>query len=257
MNTNAYWIGGRLARTGTMLSRVETVDDDLGEISAALHGTFERRADFVVVVGGLGPTPDDMTLKGVAKALKSKLRTSAVALGMVKRHYDEVGRGRVKMTKERMKMALIPEGATPLGNEWGMAPGVRLEAGSAVVFCLPGVPREMRGIFLRRVEPEIKAKLGDLWRSGVRLRIEGVYESDLAPLIKKQAEEHPGAYIKSHPRGVKEGISELELDAVVVKRTAADADSEIGEIASAFTAWVERNGGSVVQLKESRTGNRP
>src|SRR5208283_150359 len=86
VNTNAYWMGARLLAAGIMLDRILTVTDSLPEISSGLNELLSRSPDFVIVVGGLGPTPDDMTLRGVAMALGRKVRTDEVALGMIKDH---------------------------------------------------------------------------------------------------------------------------------------------------------------------------
>ena len=214
LNTNAHWAGGKLARIGTMLKEITTVDDDLEEISRALRACLARKPDVLVVVGGLGPTPDDMTLKGIAMGLRRRLEVSGEALKMVKEHYEKRGMGDVVMTPARKKMATIPVGAKPLSNELGTAAAVRIESGRTVIFCLPGVPIEMKSIFSRFVLPEVEGRLGVLGRKAIRMKIEGVYESALAPVIRKELELHPGTYIKSHPRGIREGRSRIELDIV-------------------------------------------
>src|SRR5712691_9846464 len=140
VNTNAHWIGGRLARMGTRLSRITTVDDNLREISSSLRDSLSRKPEYLVVVGGLGPTPDDMTLAGIAKGLRRRLEVNREALRMVRAHYVEKGRDDLKLTSARRKMARLPLGATPLKNNAGTAPGVRLEVGRTIIFSLPGVP---------------------------------------------------------------------------------------------------------------------
>jgi nicotinamide-nucleotide amidase len=245
LNTNAHWVGKRLARLGTMLKEVTTVDDDLGEIAAAFKAAIRRTPDFLVVVGGLGPTPDDMTLKGVAKALDVGLRRNDSALELIRQHYAKRGMADVEMTPARTKMARLPAGASPVMNEVGTAPGVRLTASNTVVYCLPGVPAEMRGIFLKSVEPEVRAKLGKLHRKYVTLKLEGVLESVLAPVIKEELRKHPGAYVKSHPRGIREGISRIELDIAVVGESKERTDREGTTIASEMESAVSRMGGRI------------
>ncbi len=216
LNTNAHWVGKRLARMGTMLSEITTVDDDPEEIASGLKGCLARSADFVVVVGGLGPTPDDMTLKGIAKGLGRTMKSNGKALSLIKEHNKKRGMGDIKMTSARRKMALMPVGAKPIRNEVGTAPGVRLGVGKTTIFSLPGVPSEMKSIFVRSVEPEIGEMLGKLHRKYISLKLEGIFESALAPIIERELKRHPGAYIKSHPRGVRDGTSKIELDIVVV-----------------------------------------
>ena len=245
LNTNAHWLGRRLALMGTMIKQMATVDDDLGEIREALRSSVSRHPDFIVVVGGLGPTPDDMTLKGIALGTGRRLVLSGEALRMVREHYAGRGMAGIELTPARRKMATLPSHATPLVNRVGTAPGVRLEVAGSVVFCLPGVPSEMRSIFRRSVEPEIRSRVGTLSRAAVTLKFEGIYESAMAPLIARELRRNPGVYIKSHPRGVREGVSRIELDIVSVKEDEAEARKTSAGIAKEMMGAVEEAGGVV------------
>jgi molybdenum cofactor synthesis domain-containing protein len=218
LNTNSHWIGGRVARMGVVMSVITTVDDDLREISSTLREILRRRPAFVFVVGGLGPTPDDMTLKGIALGLRLKMKTSGKALSMIREHYAGRGMASIELTPARRKMALLPVGAEPVPNDVGTAPAVRLAHGRTVIFSLPGVPSEMKSIFTKSVEPELKRSIGPLSRRVYRLKLEGIMESALAPIILKAMKTNPGAYIKSHPKGVEDGVSKLEVDVAVIAR---------------------------------------
>ena len=249
LNTNAHWIGKRLAKMGTMLKEITTVDDDLDEIGAAFRTCLARSPDLLVVVGGLGPTPDDMTLKGVAGALGVSLRQNPDALKLIKAHYAKRGLTSIELTPARLKMAKLPVGAQPVLNEEGTAPAVRIEKGKTTVYCLPGVPVEMRSIFRRSVEPEVRAKLGKLHRKSVTMKLEGVLESALAPIISQELGRHPGAYIKSHPRGIREGVSRIELDIAVVSEERTEAEAEGEMIAKEMERAVVATGGRVVSAR--------
>jgi len=245
MNSNAHWIGKRLAGMGTMLKEITTVDDDLDEIASAYSAAVRRNPDFLIVVGGLGPTPDDMTLRGIAEGMGVTLRRSEQALRLIREHYARRGLEHIEMTPSRLKMANLPAGAEAVLNEVGTAPGVRVVEGRTTVYCLPGVPVEMRGIFRRTIEPEIRGRLGNLHRKYVTMKLEGILESALAPTIAKEMKKHPGAYIKSHPRGIREGISRIELDIAVVGENRLRTDDEGEEIASDMRREIEDAGGSV------------
>jgi len=252
LNTNAHWVGKRLARLGIMLKQVTTIDDDLSEIASSFRSITRRGPDFLIVVGGLGPTPDDMTLKGVAGALGVELRKNPEALRMMRAHYAKRGMADVELTPARLKMTRLPVGAEPVTNEAGTAPGVRLVAGKTTVFCLPGVPAEMRGIFRRSVEPEIRGKLGKLYRRYITMKMEGVLESALAPVIEEELRRHPGAYVKSHPRGVREGISRIELDIAVVGESKDWAYMEGGAIRDEVERAVVGLGGEIRNVGGAR-----
>ncbi len=246
LNSNAQWMGRRLARRGTLLAEITTVDDDLGEIAAGLKGCMARRADFVVVVGGLGPTPDDMTLKGIALGIGRKLRLNTQALSLIREHYVKRNLGDIEMTPARKKMATLPIGAEPVRNEEGTAPGVRLELDGTTVFCLPGVPSEMKSIFKESVEPQIAAELGVLHRKYISMKLEGIYESALAPMIEAELRRNPGAYIKSHPRGIKEGRSKIELDVAVVSEDRVEAEESAFRIVREIRSEIEAAGAKIV-----------
>jgi len=245
MNSNAHWLGKRFARMGTMLKEVITVDDDLEEIASAFREAVKRNPDFLIVVGGLGPTPDDMTLRGIANGMGVTLRKSERALALIGEHYARRGLPQIELTPARLKMARLPVGAEALPNDAGTAPGVRLVAKGLTVYCLPGVPTEMRGIFRRSVEPEIRKRLGRLHRKYVTMKLEGILESVLAPAIAKELEGHPGAYIKSHPRGIRGGVSRIELDIAVVGEDRRTTDNEGERIAEEMRVDIERAGGTI------------
>lgn len=247
VNTNAYWIGARLLAAGLMLDKILTVTDDLDEISSGLNYLLSEKPDFVIVIGGLGPTPDDMTLKGVALALGRRMRLDERALGMIKDHYAGRGLAGIVMTPARRKMAVIPQGADPVLNGVGTAPAVRIELGRTVIFCLPGVPREMRAIYKRSVHPEVLKKVGSLFPSRVTMQIQGVFESTLTPAIEEAVRTFPSAYIKSHPKGMKEGKSRIELDAVVTYPSKMLSEKERNEILAFFSEKVKAAGGLIVK----------
>jgi len=249
LNTNAGWIGGRMYAMGGMIDRILTVTDSLDEISSGLTQLLSRRPDYIIVVGGLGPTPDDMTLKGIAMGLGLYLKPNQVAVKMIKEHLEAVGR-RPDLTPQQRKMAQLPVGATPLPNDAGTAPGVRLKAGKTVVFCLPGVPAEMKHIFRHSVEGEIRKKMGVIHTSRITLKVRGIHEAPLAPAIAAALKMHP-SYIKSHPRSMKEGEPTLELDIVVTSRDREYARRAQEELLSFLSGKIEGLGGEITSRRET------
>ncbi len=250
LNTNAHWVGGRLAGMGSMISRMTTVTDSLKDISSSLREILQRGPDFVVVLGGLGPTPDDMTLQGVSLAVGGRLRLNPDAMRMIREHYAAIWKGNVEITPSRKKMARLPEGATPLPNPVGTAPGVRLKKGRTIIFCLSGVPKEMREIFHASIEQEVKKKIGTLYTATVILNLAKIFESTLAPTLKKMIKMYPGAYLKSHPKGIKDGLSRIELDIVVSSEKKNQALSLVSEIASYAEREIKREGGFITGRRE-------
>jgi len=249
VDTNAHWVGGRLAKMGGMIRRIITVTDSLGEISSALREILSRRPDFVIIIGGLGPTPDDMTLRGVARTLGRRLKIHSEAIQMIKNHYESVWKNQFVLTPARKKMATLPAGAVPQRNPVGSAPGVRLEEGGSVIYCLPGVPREMKAIFRRSVEKEIQKRIGQLFTKTVVMDLEDIFESSLAPLLRQAMRDFPQAYIKSHPKGIREGRSHIELDLAVTDQAEEKSTATILQLAEFLSQKIKESKGTIVRRK--------
>ncbi|MEM2609951.1 MAG: molybdopterin-binding protein, partial [Candidatus Bathyarchaeia archaeon] len=151
LNTNAQWLAKRATSLGVTLKRITVVGDDVDEIACAVREALGRKPRFIITTGGLGPTFDDKTLEGIAKAINRRLELNEKALEMVRKKYEEYAKARkinaIEMTAHRIKMAQLPEGAEPLPNPVGTAPGVLVRIGGTDLIALPGVPSEMEAIF--------------------------------------------------------------------------------------------------------------
>ena len=211
INTNASWIAARATGEGALVTRITTVGDQLVEIVQAIRESLRRRPDYIITTGGIGPTFDDMTIKAVAKAVRRKLRINPIALTMIKQHYSNKFPGPVKITKARLKMAILPVNGIAIANPVGTAPGVLIKTKQASIFCLPGVPPEARAIFRKTIAAQIRlrtrSRYVERW-----IRVLGVMESTLAPLIDQAMTRWPEVYIKSHSRGFEgERIPHIDL----------------------------------------------
>ncbi len=213
VNTNASWIAKQVTRLGGKVTRITTVADNLGDISRSLREALGRNPDLLVTTGGIGPTFDDMTLKGVARALHLQITLNRAAVEMIREHYARrFPKRRITLTRPRLKMAVLPSTSTPIQNPIGTAPGVRLSANGTEIFCLPGVPSEAKAIFKGTVSRAVTAKARGLVFVEEWLKVQGVMESSLAPVIDRVMRHWRGVYIKSHPRGVeKNGRPTIEI----------------------------------------------
>ena len=149
VNTNTSWIAERAARLGHEIIRHTAVGDDLADIGDVLVAAA-KRAEAVMVTGGLGPTVDDLTIEAASRAFGIKLIKDERVLDEIKSFFERVGRS---MSKSNEKQALIPEGGRVLPNKVGTAPGISVRLGDAHFFFLPGVPQELYQIFDDSVEP--------------------------------------------------------------------------------------------------------
>lgn len=150
-----------------------------------------------------------MTLQGIALALRRPLKLNVEALKLVKERYRKL-ETRSMLTFYRKKMATIPRGASALPNPIGTAPGVMTQVAGTTMFSLPGVPSEMKAIFRRSIIPFLKRSNATPPKEA-QLKIVGIIESALAPILDEARRAFPGLYIKSHPRGRETGGRPLIL----------------------------------------------
>jgi len=251
LNTNAHWLAKRATSLGINVRRITVVGDSVEEIVVAVKEALERRPQFIITTGGLGPTFDDKTLEGLAQAFSKQLTINKRALDMIIKKYEAYfGRKMRKseLTPARAKMATLPNGAEPLLNPAGTAPGVLMHVEGTVLAALPGVPPEMEAIFGEYLAPVLKKAAGKTRFFERSIRVGGIVESALAPLIDKAMRDNPQVYVKSHvyteakpeSEGKKPGI-ELHLSTTA---TNADiAEKQLEKTEQALISLVRENGG--------------
>lgn len=195
INTNATFIGDNLTKFGYEVRRATCIRDEVELATDFFHELFNRKPDVIIVSGGLGPTYDDIQLEVISKATGIQLQENSEALVMIETYYNQRG---LSLSKERKKMAKIPIGSIVLKNDVGGAPGCFLSFKDMSIFCLPGVPSEMKDIFTKRVVPLLKEK-DQVDFHEEKFRILNCFESQLAPYINEVKGEFSELYIKSHP----------------------------------------------------------
>ena len=208
LDTNSHWLINQLKALRMPVIERITVRDEVSEIAKALRRLLEDGCDIIFTTGGLGPTHDDKTLKGVAEAFGLPLELNEEALAIVERQYrtlHELGYvKRAELTEARRKMAILPRGARPLDNRIGGAPGVLLEVGGSWIICLPGVPKELKWIFENEVIPLLRRRVKGAFAERVIRLLRGD-ESTIAPVLEEVMAEVPGVYVKSMVRPHGEG----------------------------------------------------
>jgi molybdenum cofactor synthesis domain-containing protein len=248
LNTNAHWLAKRATTLGVNVKRIITIGDDVKEIAEALINSLKRKPLFIITTGGLGPTFDDKTLEGVAKALNRKLEVNEKALKMVKEKYEALAKyGKInasEMTPHRVKMAKLPEGAEPLPNPAGTAPGVLIKINETYLVALPGVPSEMKAIFDESLASIIRKEAGDAAFYETIIYADGVFESSLAPLTEAAMKENPYVYIKSHPRG-EEKQPHIEIQLSTTAKNSKEAKDRISKAIVQLSRLIKDKGGKV------------
>ncbi|MGQ9495886.1 MAG: CinA family nicotinamide mononucleotide deamidase-related protein [Thermoanaerobaculaceae bacterium] len=176
LDTNSLFVARQLLRRGVELVEKRAVPDDEAIIARAVEELLHS-VELVVVSGGLGPTADDVTRQGVARALGRPIREDAKILAALRSRYQRLGRD---VPQIAVRMAQIIEGSEVLPNPRGTAPGLWLQEGDRAVVLLPGVPEELEGIFLSQVIPKLPGPA----RLVRTLRVAGRFESEVEQRIQ-------------------------------------------------------------------------
>jgi len=248
VNTNAHWLAKRATSLGMTVKRVTAVSDDVAEIATVVRESLKRKPKLIITTGGLGPTFDDRTLEGIAKALNRELEVNQKALGMVRKKYETYAKEgkieEVELTPPRVKMAKLPEGSKPLPNPVGTAPGVETKVGGTFLIALPGVPSEMEAIFEESVAPLIKKEAGATVFFERSVFADGIMESALAPLIDEVMHDNSCVYIKSHPKG-QEKKPHLEVHFSTTTKNHETARKCVDVAVAQLSQLIEENGGTI------------
>jgi nicotinamide-nucleotide amidase len=252
LNTNAQWLAKRITTLGLKTHRITIIGDDIKEISKALQEAIKRNPSFIITTGGLGPTFDDKTLEGIAKAMKRKLTTNDQALRMIEekyRQYVEEGlMERAELTPHHMKMTRLPEGTKPISNPVGTAPAVITKHDDVTVIALPGVPSEMKAIFEESVAPLFKEAAGEVTFFETSLDVTKMMEPAVAPLIDRVMHDNPYVYIKSHPKG-EERVSHIELHFSTTAENTRLAKKRVSKALIQLSELIQEKGGKVKPVK--------
>jgi nicotinamide-nucleotide amidase len=154
VDTNAAFLADTVSAEGARVTRIVTVGDDVEAIWAALHEALAR-ADLLVVTGGLGATPDDLTVEAAAQALGRDITLHAQYLETLRAKFKQFN---LKITTTDEHMAHLPAGAEPLPNPIGLC-GFKLEEEGKVIFFFPGVHREVIRLTQGSLLPFIRERL--------------------------------------------------------------------------------------------------
>jgi molybdenum cofactor synthesis domain-containing protein len=210
-NTNASWLARRLEQLGVSVDLMAALPDQIDPIAEFVRH-YAPRSDYLLVTGGLGGTPDDLTREAIAAAFQ----VGQEEVPDLAEHL----RGRFTWDPEyAARWAQLPIGSRPLENPLGGAPGFVLEN----VYVMPGLPAEMEAMFLA-LEDGLRAEqpIGS-WRRRYATR-----ESHIVGVLVEMGERYPDVIVGSYPT-FSGGASEVE---VVVKSRDED------ELAAAV-AWLE------------------
>jgi nicotinamide-nucleotide amidase len=264
VDTNSLYLTDQLNALGIEVRRKLVVGDDRALLAAAVRQALDQ-AGIVILTGGLGPTLDDVTRDAVAEALGRNLVFRQALLDSLMERFARLNR---KMADNNRRQTFLVEGAEPLPNPRGTAPGQWLEVEGRIVMLLPGPPHELKAMFENECRPRLTARLPAQVIRTRLFRVACMGESDLDQLIAPVYRNYTnpattilaGAgdiQIHLRARGETEREAEGLLDAVgpaieellgerIYSRDGAPLEAVVGELL--------RGRGATLSVAESCTG---
>lgn len=238
-DANTSWIAENMAGMGVVLGEVRIVPDIEADIIAAVN-ELRARFDYVFTTGGIGPTHDDITAESIARAFGLTLEVNKEAFEILVRHYGS----KEEVTPPRLKMAMIPVGATLINNPVSGAPGFQIEN----VFVMAGVPRIMQAMFddvkprLHRGRPLLSNTIAC-----------SLFESQVAEPLEGIQKKYPTVSIGSYPQ-FRGGILGLSLvlrstDNIVLDQATAEVIAMISDLGgNANAISIQSSGDNLVLI---------
>lgn len=223
LNTNASYISGKMAENGIECNLIVTIEDNEDDIKNALNYSMSQ-SDLIIISGGLGPTDDDITRAAVANTLGIKLykddSLDRTSLRFIKKILTEDLRSRL------LRQSYVPEGSVPIIPEIGSASGFMINLKNKWIFSIPGVPKEMKDMFDKKVLPMLTDLSLDSSKNALKIKRKillttGISESEIEENIKD-------IYADCENIGVKIGITASPglIKLIIISKAAADAVNE-------------------------------
>jgi nicotinamide-nucleotide amidase len=178
IDTNSLFLTEELNKLGIEIVRKTVVGDDRALLLEAFRDAVNR-VPLTIASGGLGPTEDDLTRETVAELLGRKLVRNDAIVRAIEARFRSFGR---QMPDTNVRQAMVPEGAEPLDNPRGTAPGLWLEDRDRTIALLPGPPRELKPMFREQVLPRLQRRVSSVRMYHRELRVTGLGESHVDSL---------------------------------------------------------------------------
>lgn len=184
LDSNSLFLTGKLNELGIEVRLKTVVGDDRERLATVFRAALDR-SRLIILIGGLGPTEDDINRNVVAEVLGRPLKEVPEILEGIQQRFARLGR---PMPENNARQALVPEGAEWIDNKKGTAPGIWLEHDGVTVLLLPGPPVELEAMYesgcaahLERIAPGLRIrtrvyKVVGLPESEVDHRIAPVYK---------------------------------------------------------------------------------
>jgi nicotinamide-nucleotide amidase len=232
LDTNSLFLTDQLNQLGVRVTRKSIIGDNLADLRDAFKEALSR-SELILACGGLGPTEDDLTRIAVAEVLERPLILDNAILQSIQERFNRFKR---PMPEINSRQAMVPEGAEPLRNSRGTAPGLFLKSASRFIFLLPGPPSELKPMFEEEVKPRL-LRLGLPLRLHTRdLRVTGLPESDVDQRVASIYAKYPGTEttILAAPR-------EIQLHPRIWSSNPKEAEKILDDMVESFSLVLGEN----------------
>lgn len=225
VNTNASWMAEQLALAGIEVIHIAAISDTQPAIHKALNDA-KKRADIILMTGGLGPTKDDITKQTLCKYFGVSMIFNDEVFAQVKNLFNLRG---FKITEVNRRQADVPENCIPLKNINGTAPGMWFEHEGKIIVSMPGVPFEMKELMVGQIIPRLKKQFNFPNLLKKTIMVQGIGESQLAEIISDWENNLPANYklaylpqpglvrLRLSARGEKSETLQIEFDDQIEK----------------------------------------
>ena len=212
LNTNATWLAQQFEELGVSVTLMASLPDEVNRIAEFVR-TEADRADFVIVTGGLGGTPDDVTREALAAAFDAPQNEVADLADRLRSRFPA-------NPEYAARWANLPGGARPLDNPLGGAPGFVV----GNVYVLPGLPAEMQAMFSTIASELSTEQPITSWR-----RTYETTEARIVGVLETMGDRYPGVLVGSYPKFHVEGAT---VEVVVKSSDPAALEAAV--------AWIEQ-----------------
>ncbi|MBE0536348.1 MAG: competence/damage-inducible protein A [Phycisphaerae bacterium] len=215
VDTNVSYLCRHLLLCGIPTVNIFTVPDEISSIVDAFEQAT-RRADVVLVTGGLGPTGDDVTREALAAFLKVELRFCEDLQEQIAGFFARRG---FEMAPSNRIQAFLPAGARALQNSQGTAPGIAVDWQGRFIACMPGVPAEMKQMFSDHLNDYLKQLAGGQSVAARKLMCYGAGESTIASMLGERMERGRNPLVNSTAQA---GLVTIHIVAAAAEQASAE-----------------------------------
>lgn len=178
LNTDAQFLSIELAKLGISVIHQSTVGDNRERLLSQLDEAA-KRSDIIILSGGLGPTPDDLTKEVCCEFFGKEMFLHEPTVEKIKKYFSSKG---MKMAENNLKQAMLPRDCVIFPNDNGTAPGMAIEKDGVHILVLPGPPRELKPMFTNCALPYLM-QFSDRIIVSHNIRTFGIGESSMAERV--------------------------------------------------------------------------